>query len=47
MPLPKTNGQTPEAEQEQPEPLEVGSNGPAGPASPNGGRVPLPGESFT
>jgi cell division protease FtsH len=47
MPLPKTNGQTPEAEQEQPEPVEVGSNGPAGQASPNGGRVPLPGQSFT
>jgi ATP-dependent Zn protease len=47
MPLPKTNGQTPEAEQEQPEPVEVGSNGPGAPASPNGGRVPLPGQSFT
>jgi cell division protease FtsH len=47
MPLPKTNGQAPEAEEEQPEPVEVGSNGPAGPASPNGGRVPLPGQSFT
>jgi hypothetical protein len=47
MPLPKTNGQTPEAEQEQPEPVEAGSNGPAGQASPNGGRVPLPGQSFT
>jgi cell division protease FtsH len=44
MPLPKTNGQTPELE---PEPVDVGSNGPAGPASPNGGGVPLPGQSFT
>jgi cell division protease FtsH len=44
MPLPKTNGQTPESE---PEPAEVGSNGPVGSASPNGGRVPLPGQSFT
>jgi cell division protease FtsH len=41
MPLPMTNGQTPE-----PEPVDVGSNGPVGPASPNGGSVPLPGPSF-
>ena len=47
MPLPKTNGQMPEMEPEQPEPVDVGSNGPAGPASPNGGGVPLPGQSFT
>jgi cell division protease FtsH len=43
MPLPKTNGQTPEL----PEAVDVGSNGPARPASPNGGGVPLPGQSFT
>jgi cell division protease FtsH len=47
MPLPKTNGQTPELEPELPEPVDVGSNGPAGPAGPNGGGVPLPGQSFT
>jgi cell division protease FtsH len=41
MPLPKTNGQTPE-----PEPVDVGSNGPAGPVSPNGGLVPQAGPSF-
>jgi ATP-dependent Zn protease len=47
MPLPKTNGQSPELEPELPEPVDVGSNGPARPASPNGGGVPLPGQSFT
>jgi len=47
MPLPKTNGQTPELEPELPEPVDVGSNGPTRPASPNGGGVPLPGQSFT
>jgi ATP-dependent Zn protease len=47
MPLPKTNGQTPELEPELPEPVDVGSNGPARPASPNGGGLPLPGQSFT
>jgi hypothetical protein len=47
MPLPRTNGQSPELEPELPEPVDVGSNGPARPASPNGGRVPLPGQSFT
>ena len=47
MPLPKTNGQAPELQPALPEPVEVGSNGPAGRASPNGGRVPLPGQSFT
>ena len=44
MPLPKTNGQTPDPE---PEPVDVGSNGPVGPVTPNGGSVPLPGQSFT
>jgi cell division protease FtsH len=47
MPLPTTNGQTPELEPELPEAVDVGSNGPARPASPNGGGVPLPGQSFT
>jgi hypothetical protein len=47
MPLPKTNGQTPETELTQPEVVDVGGNGPVGTASPNGGRVPLPGQSFT
>jgi cell division protease FtsH len=47
MPLPKTNGQAPELEPELPEPVDVGSNGPARPAGPNGGGVPLPGQSFT
>jgi ATP-dependent Zn protease len=42
MPLPMTNGQTPE-----PEAVDVGSNGPAGPVSPNGGSVPVAGPSFT
>ncbi|MGH9193846.1 MAG: AAA family ATPase, partial [Acidimicrobiales bacterium] len=41
MPLPKTNGQTPD-----PEAVEAGTNGPVGPVSPNGGTAPLPGPSF-
>jgi ATP-dependent Zn protease len=41
MPLPKTNGQTPD-----PEAVEVGSNEPVDPVSPNGGTAPLPGPSF-
>ncbi|MGH9216127.1 MAG: AAA family ATPase, partial [Acidimicrobiales bacterium] len=41
MPLPTTNGQAPD-----PEPVDVGSNGPAAPVSPNGGVAPLPGPSF-
>ena len=44
MPLPKTNGQTPEPE---PEPVDAESNGPLGRVSPNGGSVPLRGPSFT
>jgi ATP-dependent Zn protease len=42
MALPTTNGQAP-----QPEAVDHGSNGPAGPLSPNGGSVPVAGPSFT
>jgi len=42
MPLPKTNGQTPE-----PEPVDVGSNGPLGPVRSNGPLAPVRGPSFT
>ena len=43
MALPTTNGQAPDPD---PEPVDVGSNGPAGPVRPNGGVAPLPGPSF-
>jgi cell division protease FtsH len=42
MPLPNTNGQTPE-----PEAADVGSNGPVGPVSPNGDSVGVEGPSFS